>query len=197
MAKNEPTARIKIDNLLEESKWRLIDGKNGRANVMLEERTKIEKLRGPRNGFIDYLLLDSEDMPLCVLEAKKEILDPLTGKEQAREYAKSQGCRFVILSNGVSHYFWDIEHGSPSVVDAFYTQKQMELRRKNSTPGATIPKRSTISISRRTQFSEIESRLERMDSGRRAEFLEQNDIKILRDYQAGGGACRPPGSREG
>jgi type I site-specific restriction endonuclease len=44
-----------------------------------------------------------------VLEAKAEDKNPLVGKEQARKYAKSQNCRFVILSNGNLHYFWDLD----------------------------------------------------------------------------------------
>jgi len=54
-----------------------------------------------------------------VLEAKAEDKNLLVGKEQARKYAKSQNCRFVILSNGNLHYFWDLERGSPYVVTAF------------------------------------------------------------------------------
>ncbi len=38
---------------------------------------------------------------------------PLVGKEQARKYARSQNCRFVILSNGNLHYFWDLDRGNP------------------------------------------------------------------------------------
>ena len=47
------------------------------------------------------------------MEAKSEDKDPLVGKEPARKYAKSQNCRFVILSNGNLNYFWDLERGNP------------------------------------------------------------------------------------
>ena len=83
-------------------------------------------------GFADYVLKDSSDFPLCIIEAKKELVSPLVGKEQARGYAESLNCRFVILSNGVSHYFWDIEQGSPTVVDIFPSQEQLELRKPTS-----------------------------------------------------------------
>jgi hypothetical protein len=66
------------------------------------------------NGFVDFLLLDEQGFPLIVLEAKAEDKNPLIGKEQARKYAKSQNCRFVILSNGNLHYWWDLEQGKPS-----------------------------------------------------------------------------------
>ena len=50
-----------------------------------------------------------------MLEAKAEGIDPLFAKEQARKYARSKNCRFVILSNGNLHYFWDLERGNPYI----------------------------------------------------------------------------------
>ncbi len=32
-----------------------------------------------------------------------------------------QDCRFVILSNGNLHYFWDLERGNPYVITSFST----------------------------------------------------------------------------
>jgi type I restriction enzyme R subunit len=58
---------------------------------------------------------------LIVLEAKSEDKNPLVGKEQTRKYAKSQNCRFVILSNGNLHYFWDLERGNPYLITSFPT----------------------------------------------------------------------------
>ena len=118
MAK-EALARIKIDRLLEEAGWRFFDDANGQANVCLEPHVKVEQAdldalgddfeiaaegRGRRGkGFIDYLLLDDRGFPFIVLEAKSDDKEPLTGKEQARAYARSQNCRYVILSNGRLH----------------------------------------------------------------------------------------------
>src|ERR1019366_2847066 len=105
----EARARIKINKLLEESGWRLLDEPNRRANVEVEGNVKLEGLgedfEHTKTGFIDYLLLDDNEKPLCVLEAKSEAKDPLDGKEQARKYATSKGknCRFIILSNGNLH----------------------------------------------------------------------------------------------
>lgn len=66
-------------------------------------------------------LLEAKGFPLIVLEAKAENKNPLVGKEQARTYARAQNCRFVILSNGNLHYFWDLERGNPCVVTSFPT----------------------------------------------------------------------------
>ena len=68
-----------------------------------------ENFEKTRKGFIDFLLLDAKGFPLIVREAKSEDKNPLIGKEQARKFARSQNCRFGILSNGNLHYFWYLE----------------------------------------------------------------------------------------
>lgn len=126
----EATARIKINRLLETAGWRFFADKNGPVNVQLEPSVTLNKRdldglgddfeKAPK-GFIDFLLLNEKGFPFIVLEAKSEDKSPLVGKEQARKYAKSQNCRFVILSNGNLHYFWDLERGNPYVITAFPT----------------------------------------------------------------------------
>ncbi|MBI3809759.1 MAG: DEAD/DEAH box helicase family protein [Nitrospirae bacterium] len=61
------------------------------------------------NGRADYLLKDSLGHVLCVLEAKREGLDPYDAKEQARGYAENLKAPFIILSNGREHWFWNYE----------------------------------------------------------------------------------------
>jgi type I site-specific restriction endonuclease len=107
--------------LLEAADWRFFDDENGRANIVLELHSKIQQseldglganFEGTKNGFIDFLLLNEKGFPFIVLEAKGEDKEPLAAKEQARRYARAQNCRFVILSNGNLHYFWDLERGN-------------------------------------------------------------------------------------
>ena len=117
----EAGSRIITNKLLKESDW-ILPGDDGVINVEVEIKNEA--------GFADYVLKDSSDFPLCIIEAKKELISPLVGKEQARGSAESLNCRFVILSNGVSHYFWDIKQGSPNVIDIFPTQQQLELRKE-------------------------------------------------------------------
>src|SRR5829696_10213610 len=126
----EAAARIKINKLLEAAGWRFFDDVAGAANIRLETTVKLtkqaldelgENFEKATKGFIDFLLLNEKGFPFIVLEAKAEKLNPLVGKEQARKYAKSQNCRFVILSNGNLHYFWDLERGNPYIITAFPT----------------------------------------------------------------------------
>jgi type I restriction enzyme R subunit len=61
------------------------------------------------NGRVDYLLKDTLGRTLCVLEAKREDLDPYDAKEQARGYAENLKAPLVLLSNGREHWFWNYE----------------------------------------------------------------------------------------
>jgi type I restriction enzyme R subunit len=126
----EATARIKINKLLEAAGWRFFQEGDAPANIRLEPSVTIkstdldalgDNFEKSTKGFVDFLLLDAKGFPLLVLEAKAEDKNPLIGKEQARKYAKSQNCRFVILSNGNLHYFWDLERGNPYVITSFPT----------------------------------------------------------------------------
>ncbi len=129
----EANSRIKINKLLEKSLWRFLDNGEKKANISLEAGVKIEHLgddfENITNGFVDYLLLDDRGFPLCVLEAKKEAIHPLSAKEQAREYALSQNVRFIILSNGNAHYFWDMQKWNPEIITEFPTLESLEHRK--------------------------------------------------------------------
>jgi type I restriction enzyme, R subunit len=94
---NEAFSRILIDKALEYSGWTLLDDNQ----VQFESHTS--------NGRADYLLKDKLGRVLCVLEAKREDLDPYDAKEQARGYALNLKAPFVILSNGREHWFWNFE----------------------------------------------------------------------------------------
>jgi len=94
---NEAFSRILIDKALEASDWNLLD----------PQQVKFEQ--NAANGRADYLLKDRLGRVLCVLEAKREDLDPYDAKEQARGYAENLKAPFVILSNGREHWFWNYE----------------------------------------------------------------------------------------
>ncbi len=137
--KKEALARIKINKLLEEAGWRFFDDERGPANVVLEPNVKIsesqinemgEDFEKTKNGFVDFLLLDDNGNPLVVLEAKSSSKNPLYGKEQARKYARSLNVRFVILSNGDIHYFWDIETGNPEIITEFPTPESLAYKKQ-------------------------------------------------------------------
>jgi type I restriction enzyme R subunit len=172
----EASARIIIDKLLRESGW-VLPGDEGKVNVETETRND--------SGFADYTLLDSKGSYLCIIEAKRELKSPLDGKEQARGYADSLGCRFVILSNGIQHYQWDLEQGSPFVIDQFPTQQQIELRREKFNPPVKEDEKISNNYIGVTQHPNFEKDPNYLDESKRSDFLTRNKIRVLRDYQLG------------
>ena len=127
MKAKETDARIKIDKMLIEAGWKLPGwSKDEEINVKTEIKNDF--------GEADYVLLSSKENHLCTVEAKKTTLSPLVGKEQARDYADALKSRFVILSNGLYHYLWDLKQGNPFRVEKFPSQEELEMRMDTFNP---------------------------------------------------------------
>ena len=62
---NESNVRIIINELLKKSDW-ILPGSDGVVNVDTEVQNQ--------SGIADYILKDKSDFPLCVIEAKKEMI---------------------------------------------------------------------------------------------------------------------------
>lgn len=188
MADKEAKARIKINKLLEKAGWRFFDDENGSANISLEPNVKLESndddFESVSKGFVDYLLLDERGFPLIVLEAKKEEKSPLDGKEQARRYAQSQKVRFVILSNGNIHYFWDLEYGNPTIITEFPTLESIKHKATFSPNNKRLSDEKIdenyIAITQKPNILEDPRFL---DSQTRQAFITENGIRLLRPYQ--------------
>jgi type I restriction enzyme R subunit len=189
----EAKARIKINKLLEEAGWRFFDSKEGRANIVLENKTKLtqteldefgEDFEKTKNGFIDYLLLDDKGFPFIVLEAKKEEINPLFAKEQARKYAQAQNCRFIILSNGNLHYFWDLQRGNPNII-ATFPKPETVIGYTEFKPNAEALVNETVKEDYivKTQKPDYASDPRYIDESQRSAFIEENKLRFLRKYQ--------------
>jgi type I restriction enzyme R subunit len=189
----EAAARIKINKLLEQSGWRFFDDKNGKANIQLEPgviltKTTLDELGNDfeqeARGFVDYLLLDEDGHPIIVVEAKKESIHPLDAKEQARGYAQKAHCRFVILSNGNAHYFWDIETGNPTVITEFPTLESLH-HRETFKPDRTALCEEVVDDGyiARVKFSEYQNEPQYRDASTREQFLKENKLVVLRKFQ--------------
>lgn len=193
MKAKEAKARIKINKLLEEAGWRFFDNENGPANIQLEANVKLtkkqiddcgENFEKNKNGFVDFLLLDENGKPFIVLEAKSEDLDPLVGKEQARAYAKSQFVKYVILSNGNIHYFWNIYKGNPQLIVSFPTCESVKNSKAlNSDPARLVNEEITqdyIAVVRDPRYAEAP---EYQNAETRVKYLKDHGLRILRKYQ--------------
>ena len=189
----EAKARIKINKLLEDSGWQLLDSAERKANVLFENNVKItkksfdalgENFEKTVNGFIDFLLLDDRGFPLVVLEAKSDDKNPLVGKEQARRYAKSINCRFIILSNGNLHYFWDMENGNPTIITTLPTPESFKLY-KSFTPNKQrlIDEICNSDYIALTQDPSYRLNPEYINPLTRGEYFERTGVRIMRPYQ--------------
>ncbi len=190
---NEATARIKINKLLESAGWRFFPEGTAEANIRLEPTASIteselnalgENFEKTSTGFIDFLLLDEKGFPLIVLEAKSEDKNPLVGKEQARKYARSQNCRFVILSNGNLHYFWDLERGNPYIITSFPTPESVTGYQKTiPDPKRLIEEPVDDDYVVLTQRPSYESEAAWRNEAERPDYIQANKLRFLRPYQ--------------
>ncbi|HOX39637.1 MAG TPA: DEAD/DEAH box helicase family protein [Candidatus Brocadiia bacterium] len=193
MASKEAIARIKINKLLEAAGWRFFAEGNAPANIGLEPSVTIkssdldalgENFEKTSKGFIDFLLLDAKGFPLIVLEAKSEDKNPLIGKEQARKYARSQNCRFVILSNGNLHYFWDLERGNPYLITSFPTPDSViGCRQVSPNPQRLVEDLVGDDYIVLTQRPNYQSEAAWRNEAERLGYIQANKLRFLRPYQ--------------
>jgi type I restriction enzyme R subunit len=192
--KNEAQARIKINQLLTEAGWRFFDNDDGKANILLENHVKITQqeidawgndYEKTKNGSLDFLLVDSDNKPICVLEAKKESLHPLVAKEQARKYAKTVGARYVILSNGIVHYFWDTTKGNPKPIYKFPSPEEIgAIRNWNPDRNSLANEDIFVDYIVKVQMPDYAERPEWKGSIEASkDFIWSNGLRFLRDYQ--------------
>ena len=188
---NEAGARILINRLLESAGWRFEDSAEGKANIKLESRVKYSDLgddfenassRG-KSGQMDFLLLDGDKKPLIVLEAKRKSMQPLSGKEQARTYAKEIGARFIILSNGFLHYLWDTNFGNPELRDAFPTPQSItQFKDYEPNPEALVDEKVDENYILASQYPRYQLDPDFIDKEKRKAFLKKNNYIQMRPY---------------
>ncbi len=175
---NEAYARLKINQKLIDAGWFLTDTPEHKRNVNVEQKVD--------SGFADYEMLDSNGFPLCVIEAKKPSINPLSAKEQARRYATEHNIRFVILSNGEIYYLWDIKSGNPQIITQIPTQESLEMRFGFNPQTKDIMKENIIpeyvALQKNPRLLDMP---EYQDPKTRGAYCWNNGLRILRDYQLG------------
>ncbi|MSR60597.1 MAG: DEAD/DEAH box helicase [Planctomycetaceae bacterium] len=188
---SEAQARITINRLLEESGWRFLPDVQGRPqNIICEHRVTHRPFspgldlgndfeHAPQ-GFVDYVLLNSDQRPVAVTEAKRESIDPLTGKEQARSYAESLGVSHIFLSNGLVHYYWNLRQGNPVKMSRFLPLEQLgqaaEWHPDSARLAAVTIDENYIAVSQDAAWLSY-------PPADRATVMVNKKIRLLRDYQ--------------
>lgn len=180
MSDKEALSRIKIDNLLVASGWRLLDDGELKRNVVLEQGYRA----GKATKFTDYLLLDTFNRPLAVIEAKKVEFPLKSAKAQAMEYCRQLKVNYFYLSNGEEHYFASVNDGVLHSVEEFLTQEELIELTSGQTDRVELWKQNCEdTILADIKIPNVKSHAKFIDISTRKEFLSNQRIKLLRDYQ--------------
>lgn len=188
---SEAQARITINKMLENAGWRFFpDGEGRRENVILEHRLSGRTFspnadlgkdfeRVPE-GFVDYVLLNTDGRAVAVVEAKRESIDPLTAKEQARAYGESLNASHIFLSNGLVHWYWNLRQGNPVKVSRFLPLDELgkasEWRPDPARLGSVEIDENYIAVSQDSQWLNY-------SAADRETIRVNKKIRLLRDYQ--------------
>lgn len=186
----EASARLIINTMLESSWRRLVDTEQWSATVVVESNVSLQSLwddfEHTNQGFIDYLLVDDDGFPLCVLEAKSSDKDPLIWKEQARKYALAKNIRFIILSNGKQHYFWDRISWNPQIISHFPRMEEM-IEHKEQVIDHAINDFVSMKIESgflaKIKKSDYASDPEYQHDDTRWSYCKTNKLRFMRRYQ--------------
>lgn len=190
MLGNEAQSRILINQLLTNAGWRFNNGRDKElyfpANVIPE--WDIKSPDGEKMYRADYALFDPHNYPICIVEAKGPDKNPLAAKEQARKYAKLVNAQFVILSNGLSHYLWNLNDGSPAPISDYPTQDQL-IRIRNQGHEQSHGYKTAVYIPVEhdfialTKMPNYAADPDYINPDTRQDFITRNGLKFLRRYQ--------------
>ena len=126
------TRKMYIDEMLREAGWEISETNNdivsGKACIEIE----VQGMPTPSGkGYADYVLFDTDRMPLAVIEAKKTTTDPVAGKMQAELYAKCLEARFgvkpvVYYTNGFETNVIDGLGYPARTIYGFHTRRDLQ-----------------------------------------------------------------------
>lgn len=180
MAEKEAYARVKIDKMLTDCGWRLIDDGDARKNVVLEQGYR----KGGFSKFTDYLLLDKYNRPISLVEAKKKDYPLESAKRQAMDYATDLNLNNFYLSNGDRYLFCNVSKGVLHEVDKIMSQSELtSLAEQTSETTNLWEETFDTAILAEIKMPQIKSNPQFIDEETRSNFLKSNRLKLLRDYQ--------------
>ena len=197
---NEKEREYKIDEISEaETRKRYIDLVIENEGWTIGEdcipEVEISGIATPSGkGKADYVLYGDNGVPLAVIEAKKLDIDPLIGKNQAKEYADALEKKYdvrpiIFFTNGLDYYIWDDLNYPERQVSSIYSKKDLEkliFRRGNKKPLKNVSTDIKDEITNRVYQKEAVVRV--------TEALEKGYRKMLLVMATGSGKTRTAAS---
>lgn len=197
---NEKEREYKIDEISEaETRKRYIDLVIENEGWTIGEdcipEVEISGIATPNGkGKADYVLYGDNGVPLAVIEAKKLDIDPLIGKNQAKEYADALEKKYdvrpiIFFTNGLDYYIWDDLNYPERQVSSIYSKKDLEkliFRRGNKKPLKNVSTDIKDEITNRVYQKEAVVRV--------TEALEKGYRKMLLVMATGSGKTRTAAS---
>ena len=197
---NEKEREYKIDEISEaETRKRYIDliieNEGWTIGEDCIQEVEISGIATPNGkGKADYVLYGDNGVPLAVIEAKKLDIDPLIGKNQAKEYADALEKKYdvrpiIFFTNGLDYYIWDDLNYPERQVSSIYSKKDLEkliFRRGNKKPLKNVSTDIKDEITNRVYQKEAVVRV--------TEALEKGYRKMLLVMATGSGKTRTAAS---
>ena len=197
---NEKEREYKIDEISEaETRKRYIDLVIENEGWTIGEdcipEVEISGIATPSGkGKADYVLYGDNGVPLAVIEAKKLDIDPLIGKNQAKEYADALEKKYdvrpiIFFTNGLDYYIWDDLNYPERQVSSIYSKKDLEkliFRRGKKKPLKNVSTDIKDEITNRVYQKEAVVRV--------TEALEKGYRKMLLVMATGSGKTRTAAS---
>lgn len=97
------------------------------------QEVKVSDMAGKpgQTGFIDYVLMGKDGLPLAVIEAKRTSKDPNIGRQQAVLYADALQAQYgrqpmIFNTNGFETYFWDDTSGPQRRVSSIFGKADLQ-----------------------------------------------------------------------
>jgi type I restriction enzyme, R subunit len=140
------TRQYLIDLMLADAGWKVGTKLNSTAEVKKELKVSGQPTSSGY-GYIDYVLLDDNDKPLAIIEAKKTSVSPEAGRKQAELYADGlaaeTGQRPIIMyTNGVDLWLWNDAAGEPPrIIYGYYSKNSLQhlhFQRQNRKPVSEV-----------------------------------------------------------
>jgi type I restriction enzyme R subunit len=176
------TRRYLIDLMLADVDWKV----GADLTSTHEVKKEVEVSGQPTDsgkGYADYVLVDDNDKPLGVIEAKKTSQDPEIGRTQAKLYADGleaeHGQRPVIFyTNGFDLWIWNDAAGEPPrKIYGYYSKDSLQhlhFQRKERRPISQVgPDKNKNIITRMYQFEAVRRVVEKFAEKKRWALIVQ------------------------